>query len=260
MQCGHCVAVCPESALTLRTINESLQFATFAEKSQWQSFGHTDTSDLVCLMRSRRSCRNYSDTIVPKGVLEDLVKIGTTAPSGTNSQAWTFTILPDRPQLMALGEKVANFYRNLNNKAQNPLLRIMAKLFFNDALGRYYRRYYHSIEQGLRGWDDKGEDLLFHGASAAILIGAEKRASCPCEDALLATQNILLAAHSMGLGSCLIGFVVEAARRDHRIRQFLEMEQGEALYSVIALGYPAEQYERVAGRKEIVPRYLSRAD
>jgi len=29
-------------------------------------------------------------------MLEDLIKIGITAPSGTNSQAWTFTVLPTR--------------------------------------------------------------------------------------------------------------------------------------------------------------------
>ena len=33
-------------------------------------------------------------------------------------------------------------------------------------------------------------------------------ASSPKEDALLASQNILLAAHAMGLGTCLIGFAV----------------------------------------------------
>ena len=57
-------------------------------------------------------------------------------------------------------------------------------------------------------------DRLFHGAAAAILVTGRRQASCPAEDALLATQNILLAAHAMGLGSCLIGFAVEAMRRD----------------------------------------------
>ena len=49
------------------------------------------------------------------------------------------------------------------------------------------------------------KDQLFHGSTAAILTGSNPGVSCPAEDAPLATQNILLAAHSIGLGSCLIG-------------------------------------------------------
>lgn len=256
MQCGHCVAVCPEGALWLVTTEESLHCATFHENLQWLPHGEADPVELVRLMRSRRSCRNYSVRPVKKEILEDLVKIGTTAPSGTNSQAWTFTILPDRSKVTALGDLVAEFYRDLNQKAGNPFLRFVSRIFFQDALGRYYRRYYHSVAHGLQEWDEEGRDLLFHGATAAILVGGSREASCPAEDALLATQSILLAAHALGLGTCLIGFVVEAVKRDQRVRRFLSLQRGESIYSAIAVGYPAEEYVRVAGRKRIVPRIL----
>jgi len=75
------------------------------------------------------------------------------------------------------------------------------------------------------------------------------------EDALLATQNILLAAHAMGLGTCLIGFAVAAMQRKPAIKEQLQIPADEPIYSVIALGYPDERYERVAGRKSVVPRY-----
>lgn len=257
MQCGHCSAVCPEGAVSLKVIDESLHFATFQENLQWLPFGGSDTADLVRLMRSRRSCRNYTAKTVGKETLEDLVKIGTTAPSGTNSQAWTFTVLSDRDQVIALGAQVASFYRDLNKKAEKPFLRFISRIFLKDILGRYYRRYYQSIAQGLLEWEQEGKDLLFHGATAVILVGAHKNASCPCEDTLLATQNILLGAHSMGIGTCLIGFAVEAIKRDYRIRESLSIPEEESIYSVIALGYPEEQYHRVAGRKRTTPRYIN---
>lgn len=75
------------------------------------------------------------------------------------------------------------------------------------------------------------------------------------EDSLLASQNIMLAAHGLGLGSCMIGFAVEAIKRDRDIRQLLDIPDDESIYSVIALGYPAEQYERAALRKKIIPRF-----
>ena len=60
--------------------------------------------------------------------LVDLVKIGTTAPSGTNSQGWNFVILPTREDVLVLGGLVADYYRRLNRLAANPLLRGLVKI------------------------------------------------------------------------------------------------------------------------------------
>jgi nitroreductase len=61
------------------------------------------------------------------------------------------------------------------------------------------------------------------------------------EDALLASQNILLGAHSLGLGSFMIGFAFEAIKRDKHIRKLLQIPDEESVSAVIALGYPAEK-------------------
>ncbi len=257
LDCGHCAAVCPVQAIHFKTLSCKMHFQTFAEKREWLPFGGSDITNLVQLMRSRRSCRNYMDKTVSREILCDLVKIGTTAPSGTNSQGWTFTILENRRQVVVFGGFVASFFKALNRKAANPFLRIMAGIFLKDNLGRYYRSYYKTIETGLHEWDSKGKDLLFHGATAAILVGGTPKASCPAEDALLATQNILLAAHAMGLGSCLIGFAVEAMKHDPSIKKRLSISGDESIYAVIALGYPAEKYQFVTGRKVIQPRMVT---
>lgn len=255
IQCGHCIAVCPEEAIISNVFGNALEFTTFTENMRWLPHGKSDIAELVQLLRSRRSCRNYTSKPVARNILEDLVKIGTTAPSGTNSQAWSFTILPTRKQVVSLGDKVASFFRELNRKAANPLLRLLARFFLGDSLGKYYRRYYASISQGLKEWDEEGKDRLFHGATAVILVGSGAEASCPAEDAMLATQNILIAAHAMGLGTCLIGFAVEAIRRDDNLKRFLSLPASNTTYSVIAIGYPAEKYRQVTGRKKIIPLY-----
>ena len=255
MACGHCEAVCPLDAIRVTALENPFSLATVAVDNRWLPFGKNDTGQLVRLMRSRRSCRNYSSKEVDRDILEDLVKIGTTAPSGTNSQLWTFNILAKRSEVEVLGGQVAYFFKKLNRLAEKPLARFYSKIFSKDALGRYYLKHYKTVQEGLGLWEKEGKDTLFHGATAAILIGAEPGASCPAEDALLASQNVLLAAHSMGLGSCMIGFAVEAINREQKIKQLLGIPQAETVYSVIALGYPAEKYQRPALRKKIMPRY-----
>ena len=257
MACGHCRAICPAEAISFPGLEQALSFQTFAADTRYLPPGQGDTAQLVRIMLSRRSCRNYQNRALEQPLLEDLVRIGTCAPSGTNSQGWTFTILPHRHAVEALGNLVAAYFARLNHQAENPLLRWLLRLAGRPALANYYRRYHATIAQGLREWKEQGRDRLFHGAPAAIIVGSRPGASCPKEDALLATQNILLAAHTMGLGACLIGFAVAAMAKAPSIQRTLGIPEDEAIHAVISLGYPAEPYQRLTGRKPITPRYFA---
>lgn len=258
LACEHCVAVCPTAAISLGAAEpDALDFVTFEPPGAWLPHGHYDLAGLVRLMRSRRSCRNYRDEPVDRRWLEDLVKIGITAPSGTNSQLWTFTILPQREAVMALGQRIGRFFAKLNAMAEKAWLRKLMKLLGKGELDWYFREYYQSVAEALEQWESGGVDRLFHGAPAAMVVGSHPEASCPAEDALLATGQILLAAHAMGLGTCLIGYAVEAMNHDRSIKEFIGIAKSEPVYAVIVLGHPAEQYQRLAGRRKVTPRYFN---
>jgi nitroreductase len=257
LQCGHCAAVCPVDAVRVDAIDEkSLSFNSFDLENDWLPHGEFDTFRLVQLMASRRSCRNYTEQTVDRSVLEDLVRIGTTAPSGTNCQNWTFTVFPDRGAVMEFAQRIGAFFRNLNRMAEKTWMRKALKLIGKPVLDNYYREYYASAKEALQEWEQHGRDRLFHGAPAVIVVASMPGGSNPKEDALLATQNILLAAHSMGLGTCLVGFAVEAIRYDQTIKHFLKIPNVEKVYAVIAVGYPDEEYQGLTGRKKVVMRYF----
>jgi len=257
ISCGHCAAVCPQEAIRVAAIDEELsRYKTFTAEKQWLPPGNFNTSLLVQLMASRRSCRHFTERPVERAVLEDLMKIGITAPSGTNSQLWTFTILPTRKAVKSLAGHVSSFYERLNATAEKTLLRSFLKLIGKGELDAYYRGYYRMVKEALEEWHESGKDRLFHGSTAVIIVGSEPGASCPVEDALLATQNILLAAHSMGLGSCLIGFAIVAMKRAPSIQRAIGIPAEEEIHAVISLGYSDEVYQRVAGRKKLTQRYF----
>src|SRR5512143_334271 len=127
--CGHCEAVCPQAAIHVTAIDEEMsRYKTFTLEKQWLPPGKYNTSVLVQLMASRRSCRCFTDQPVERAILEDLIKIGITAPSGTNSQSWTFTVLPTRKAVASFAEHIASFFGRLNTTAEKTMLRLFLKL------------------------------------------------------------------------------------------------------------------------------------
>ena len=258
LHCGHCLAVCPTEAVRVPSLDPALSaFNTFRPRDRWLPFGEGDIQDLVNVMQSRRSCRHFQEKPVPGDLLEDLVKVGITAPSGSNRQQWTFTILPDRAAVEALARQVGDFFNRLNRTAEKTWLRKGLKLLGKPELEQYFRDHYPTVKEALERWEKEGRDLLFHGAPAAVVVGSKQEASCPAEDALLATQNMLLAAHVLGLGTCLIGFAVRAMGRDRSILRGIGVPDDETAYAVIALGYPGEKYQRLTGRKQALVRWRS---
>jgi nitroreductase len=254
--CDHCRAVCTSGAITVTGIDRSLaRFANFSVVDKWLPQGRYDVPGLVNLMQSRRSCRNYLEKPVAKDLLEDLVRIGVTAPSGSNCQLWAFSILSERAAVQAFGNRIKQFFERLNRLSEKTWLRNLLRMAGKPELARYYENYYQQFKEGLRTWEETGKDLLFHGAPAVIVVSSHNTASCPAEDALLATQNILLGAHALGLGTCLIGFAIKAMNKDKTIRDYIGLPKDEDPYAVIALGYPDETYEYVTGRKAVAIRY-----
>ncbi len=248
ISCDHCASSCPIGAIRVDGLDaDAFAFKTLGSNSELRS--------LVQLMRSRRSCRQYEKRDVDRSLLEDLVRIGISAPSGTNSQKWTFTVLPTRKATLAFATRVADFFRKLNGLASNPFLRTALRCLGKPELANYHRRYRPLVEKTLSEWAAGGRERLFHGAPAVIVVAEKPGASTPAEDALLATQNILLAAHAMGLGTCLIGFAVSAMAKDKALQESIGIPKDEKVYAVIALGHPDQTYVRCAGRKAFTLRW-----
>jgi nitroreductase/ferredoxin len=256
--CGHCMAACPENAIHVPALDPDLTgFSSFDLDPAWLAPGRgMAASDLARLICSRRSCRNYKETPVTRETLQDLIRLAVFAPSGTNSQAWTFTCLTSRPEVLVLGTAIKDFFKRLNRKAENFLLRKALALVGAGTLDHYYRNYYESVKTAIEQMETENRDRLFHGAPAVILIGTSPGASCPKEDALLAAGNILLGAHTMGLGTCLIGYVVAPMAADRSIQKKLGIPESETVHAAVALGYPRETYQRITGRKRPVIRMI----
>lgn len=90
----------------------------------------------------------------------------------------------------------------------------------------------------------KVADATTHGkfladAPIGIAIVIDPEASThPVEDGAIATHNMLLAAHALGLGACWIGSYNSIY--EERIKEILRIPKKKRLISIISIGFPAE--------------------
>jgi nitroreductase len=95
---------------------------------------------------------------------------------------------------------------------------------------------------------DRNEKGYCHNAPVVFLVhGGNVYPTIP-EDCCFATYHLILAAETLGLGSCLIGFITAAAARNKTIRDPVGLPAGHRIYSTLAVGYPAERFFRLVPR------------
>lgn len=165
-------------------------------------------------IKKRRSVRSYEDRPVPRDILDIIIDAGNQAPSAMNSQPWRFVVIEDKVlKKKLLGAALPNAKKILEN----------VKTFDPERYAQIMKRY------------DELEDPIYYSAPAVIfVIGAGRYAdhSCP-----LACENIMLAAYSLGIGSCWVGFG-SMVTEDAEVVKALDIKEDEKIFGPIVLGYP----------------------
>src|SRR5579871_2074670 len=137
--------------------------------------------ELMEAIYQRRAVRNYTDRPVSKTALMNLLRAAIQAPSAVNQQPWAFAVIRGRRRLDEFSER-----------AKQHMLAVLPQSL------ALHRRSDQLTSTGYH---------VFHHAGALIVIYGKPAQFSANEDCCLAAQNLLLAAHGMGLGTCPIGFV-----------------------------------------------------
>ena len=148
--------------------------------------------ELMEAIRGRRSVRKYDARAVSRQMLAQVLEAGLMAPSGQNLQPVRFWVIQEPETL-----------RELERDLYAEGLRLRKMLWL---LGVFVPRFRHG--KGKQVFRSLREEL-FNGAPVLVLTGADRASSTTFEkDCTLAAQNLMLAAHGLGLCSCYIGWAI----------------------------------------------------
>ena len=187
--------------------------------------------DLLELMKTRRSIRRYQDKDVPDELLEQIMEAGRWAPSGDNGQPWRFVVVRDFETKKALS-RIAT---------EGSGRRFTAEYF----TGRLDERF-----KGLKDEKKKARayQKLRSGAVSSFLIDAPVLIVVCAYldvwdvpyDVAMATQNMQLMAHALGLGTCVVVAPVCDIIDEVETAKLLRIPHGYKVALPLAVGYPDE--------------------
>jgi len=188
---------------------------------------------------TRKTCRAFKATPISKETIDHILETASKSPSYTNSQPWEVTVV--------IGKKKDELSRILYEMAQsdtptNPDLSTPKEWppEIDKRTKDHHARRYIVIGVEPDNEQQKRElgllNFKFYGAPCVLFLFIDRSlTSWSIFDMGLFAQNIILAAHSLGLGSCLQASI---AGYPDTVRDFLGISKTKLLVLGISIGYP----------------------
>ena len=182
--------------------------------------------DLFEAVKTRRSIRRYTSDPVDDKKIAAILEAGRWAPSWANTQCWRFIVVRD-PEIKA---RVAGTFKKSEIRGEivdNPAIKIInTTLVLIVVCAEAGKSGTKPGSGGAGGFmTDKGDWFMF--------------------DTALAVENMVLAAHALGLGTVILG-TFDA----NQAEQVLGVPQGYRIVTMFPVGVPAQE-TKIPPRKEL---------
>lgn len=179
-------------------------------------------NDTIRSILDRRSIRAYKPEAVTDEQLAVLKECAVASPTALNAQSWHFTFVTDRAAIADVDSAVMS-----------------------------------ALDEASRERMKGRGGSVFYNAPLAVFISCDKNSRWGEVDAGIAVENLALAAHSMGLGSVIIGMCRAAFDGEHgeRLEKLLRFPESHRFAIAIAIGHPdttKAAHPLLEGRVEVI--------
>jgi len=219
-----------------------------------------DSNNFHSFVSSRRSTRDFLSTPVPDEIIEQIIADGLTSPSWSNTRPILVAVakgdVRDRlsKEFLIRWEAIKGARGSIFGKIKAVLKRkglptsnwIITRPYHKDLIQRSKNQgrdflSYNDIDRDDKKTRDKAwaRNYDFFGAPVELFIFTHKSlGKYSASDAGLFMQNLILSAHSKGLGTCPQGAV---AVWEDAVRNEFEISKNYSLLCGICLGYPSDE-------------------
>jgi len=206
----------------------------------------TQTEEVIL---RRRSVRIYQKKQVPEFMIKRILEAGRFAPSAGNGQPWKFVVLRDREIIDGITQTTVQICKKLSSLIDYRYKRSRLRRMLAGFITRLKPNDLHPVPFGAATLIANEKLGLFHDAPTVILVFADVRGiGNPSLDCGIAAQNMALAAHSMGLGTCYVGFPKVAFESTGVWKKKLDIDYPYRFVTSLAIGHPVGEPDGFVAR------------
>ncbi|MDC7233158.1 MAG: nitroreductase family protein [Spirochaetales bacterium] len=238
IECSHCGMVCPVNAVRVDGSELPAYPADLKSLTKEEAADH--------LIQSKRSVRSYKKAPLTNEDLKAIILAGEKSATATNSQHCDALIFQGG-EVAALASSIARILLKFTRIGLNPAGRALMKLA---GLKRYADKevvtgFHRLLQKTLEG---KADPLFYQAPAVVILTYPKKGKRFGLTDCGIAGENMMLAAHSRNIGSCMIGFA-QVALFSRKQRSRIGIPKDRQIGLIFTLGYSDSRYYRYPARK-----------
>ena len=185
-------------------------------------------------INSLRSIRHFKPDPVPEDKIRTILEAASKAASGSNTQPWEFIVVRD-PKVKA--------------QLAKPMLEKWLERLGSSGITGKLREAYDDATEMLRN-TEKVPAIIF---CCLDLNRVSKSEEVRYASIYPAVQNMMLAAHVLGLGTCLTVHGSTPTRGEPEVKRILGVPDHVKIACLVYLGYPARKHGRP--KRKPIERY-----
>ncbi|MBN1874953.1 MAG: nitroreductase family protein [Anaerolineae bacterium] len=240
--CGQCVAVCPQHCITVTgrdfTLDDVLQMPTREERATY--------AQLQSLMLGRRSVRDFKDKPVVREYIDQIVSAAATAPMGLPPSDVQILIFDGKDKVAALSNDLLDWMQSIQ-WIVSPVMRAIMRPFVGKETGEVFDTFLAPALDAFLKKRAENIDWLTYSAPLAMYFYTSAYAD-PVDPLIVATYA-MLAAESLGLGSCMLGTPAYCFKYSKKLRRKYGMPNVSQQGILVIFGHPAVTYRRALRRR-----------
>jgi nitroreductase/NAD-dependent dihydropyrimidine dehydrogenase PreA subunit len=238
--CGHCMAVCPQMAITIngRTLSpdDLFKLPEIKDKPKYEQ--------LMALLQRRRSIREFTDKKVEPEIIENILEAAVTSPMGIPPSDVHVLVFDSKEKNHQFARDYCELLKSTSWFVSKWFLALM-RPFWGKTNDEMFRLFIRPLFDLYTGEMEKGINMVSYDAPLMIYFYGSPYAD-PA-DPVIAATTAMYAAESLGLGTCMLGGIHPMIQHGSKAKKFREQHgikyaSREGLF--VIFGYPSVRYRK----------------
>jgi nitroreductase/Pyruvate/2-oxoacid:ferredoxin oxidoreductase delta subunit len=196
--CGQCMAICPEEVIHIngRTLSPLDLFPLSKDSMK------SDFPRFISLLQNRRSVRKFKDQEISDETINKIIEAAQTAPMGIPPSDVSVLVINGKDKGHKFASDFCKFLESQRWMVSNWFLAFM-RPFWGKTNDKLFRDFIRPLLQIYIDSMKKGDNVVTYDAPSTLYFYGSPY--CDPADPVIAATYAMLAAESLGLGTCMIG-------------------------------------------------------